>query len=85
MKYEICKGIKDEDDVIWSAIAWTDVGAYADIIVTALRLMTGRDYAIRIVETPAAGTARESKVTTNILHPYYGRFEEESQDDDENQ
>ena len=79
MKYEICKGIKDGDAMVWSAIAWTDIGEYADIIVTAMRLMTGRDYAIRI-ETPAGGAAGESKVTENISHPYYGRFEEESQD-----
>ena len=60
MKYEICKGIKNGGDIVWSTIAWTDVRKYADIIVTALRLMVGGYYAIRI-ETPAAGTAGESK------------------------
>lgn len=79
MKYEICKGIKDGGTMVWSAIAWTDVGEYANIIVTAMRLMTGRDYAIRI-ETPGAATPRESKVTKNISHPYYEGKWRESQD-----
>lgn len=36
MKYEICKGIKDKDgDIVWSAIAWSDVRPYADDILYA--------------------------------------------------
>lgn len=37
MKYEICKGIKDKDgDLVWSAIAWSDVKPYAEDILYAL-------------------------------------------------
>lgn len=39
MKYEICKGIKDKDsNIIWSAIAWSDVRPYAEDILYALSI-----------------------------------------------
>lgn len=48
MKYEICKQIRDGDAIGWSAIAWTDVRAYAEKIIESLNMMDGNSYAILI-------------------------------------
>lgn len=34
--YEICKGIKKDKTIIWTAVAWTDTGVYADMVLNAL-------------------------------------------------
>lgn len=47
MKYEICKGIKDQEgDMVWSAIAWSDVKTYADDILYALSVAYDDRFAI---------------------------------------
>lgn len=56
MKYEICKGIKDIDgDMVWSAIAWSDVRTYAEYILSALNIAYDEKFAIledgRVIKT----------------------------------
>jgi hypothetical protein len=47
MKYEICKGIIDsEGDLVWSAIAWSDVKLYAEEVLYALSLAYNNKFAI---------------------------------------
>ena len=48
MKYEICKGVPDGDDIIWTAIAWTDVRSHAVEIATSLRLTTDKPTAVLV-------------------------------------
>lgn len=46
-EYEICKGIKDKDgDMVWSAIAWSDVRTCADDILYALSIAYNDRFAI---------------------------------------
>lgn len=47
MKYEICKGIIDQDgQLLWSVIAWTDVRSYGKSIIDALSFSEDYQYAV---------------------------------------
>ena len=48
MKYEICKGVQDGENIIWTAIAWTDVKSYAVEVATSLRLTMDKPTAVLV-------------------------------------
>ena len=46
MKYEICKGVLNNGLQLWTTVAWTDVQAYAEQILTALDTTRSEMFAI---------------------------------------
>lgn len=46
MKYEICVAANLDGTRAWSTIAWTDVRAYAEEIVTALSYTVGKVHVV---------------------------------------